>query len=920
MIPISTVSEKEIRTTATVNLETLLNTSPQFIAANTVNSRVGPGVATLDLRGLGANRTLVLVDGRRFIPYDQNLVTDINAIPSQFVERVDVVTGGSSAVYGSDAVAGVVNFILRKDFEGLELFSQYRVYGSGDGATLELGVAAGGAFANNRGRAMLSINRVERGRVSQTERDYAIFYVEGVDAQGRPALVEGGPLSSTNGRFSGIPTGAALNNPANAGLRTALDAAGLLGISSLGFTFDPAGTTARPYNPSTDFLRPAAFMALQQPQQRWAVNGLVTYDVTDRLSTFAQFAFSSNRTQNSSNPDSVTGNYEFDVDNPYLSAEVQEVLRQLDLLEGAPNGRATLSINKSIEEIGSSTTRFDRDAFQIVVGGGYDLGDVYDGWLKAVTFDWYYSFAESNGRSTSENQTNIERFRAGLLRGPDGSDPLINIFGATISDEALEAIRLNPTSINNTRQQTLNISANGTLFALPAGSVQGAFGGEWRRAEAVFRPDELQRLGVANPGEPIPATDGSIDVLEAFGEVRVPVLSDQPFFEDLTLHGAFRYSSYDIDAVGGVWTYFGGVEWRPINSLLIRSQYQRAIRAPNVAELFGGQRPSNPVAADPCAQASALADPTIRDLCVATGVPLALIGTAGVQPAPRVDSISGGNPNLTAEDARTFTVGTVFTPDQISGLQLSVDYFRINVADAISPLAGGTASILNLCYNVIQRLESPVCAAINRNPADGTIVRPFRVQAVNQNIGELEVKGYDFGINYGRALSNAWFIPDGNLSIGLQGTYYTASSTTPVQDLPDQVNRCVGAFGSICGEPFPKLRTNTRVSYSTGPVEVSLRHRYIGEVTLDQVVLPRRAGNPGPSASDFASGFIGAQQYIDLSVNYRLSGGATIVAGVNNVFDRDPPIIARNFSEFFTFPSTYDPLGRVLFVSLQAKF
>lgn len=919
VVPVSTVSEQDIRLAATVNMESLLNSTPQFTAANSGNTRVGPGVATVNLRGLGANRTLVLVNGRRFIPYDQNLVTDINTIPAQFVERVEVVTGGSSAIYGSDAVAGVVNFILKKDFEGLELFGQYRAFTEGDGATRELGVAAGGAFAGGRGRAMMSLNRVERDRVSQASRPYAIFLVESKDAQGKPILIEGGPASSANGRFAGIPTGAALNTPANAGLAAALTAAGLNGMSSSGFTFNDTGTTVRAYDPATDFIKPGSFMALQQPQERWAINGYADYDVTDRVQFFTQFAFASNHTENSTNPDSITGNFMFDVNNPYLTPAMQEVLRQLDLRDGTTDGRTPLSITRSMEEVGPRTNRFDRTAFQAVFGGTFDVGDIGEGWLNDLTMDWYYSLAESRGRSRNENQNSLAVLTSGLLRGANGAAPTINIFGANISDAAANSLRLATTSHDDTRQQTVNVAMSGDLFSLPAGPVQAAFGGEWRKSDAHYQPDELDRLGQVS-GDPLLPTDGSIQVWETFGEARAPILSGVTLVEDFSLSGAFRYSKYDNDAVGGVWTYFGGAEWKPVQSLLVRAQYQRAIRAPNVAELYSGQRPSNPVSVDPCAQASAATNPTIRNLCIATGVPAGLVGTAALQPAPRIDSITGGNPNLKAEDARTSTLGAVFTPAQIDGLQLSVDYFKIEVEDAIAPLGGGTSSILNLCYNVIQRVDSTVCSAIARNPADGTIQRPYRVSAVNQNIGQRVVAGYDFGVRYQFNVGAMGFVPEGQLTFGVEGTYYSINSTTPVQELPNEVNKCAGAYGTVCGEPFPRVRTTTRLTYATGPVEVSVRHRYIGAVTLDQVVLPMRRGAAGPAVTDFASGRIGAQQYFDLSLGYSFAEHTMITAGLSNVFDRDPPVVARTYSEFFTFPSTYDPLGRAFYASVKTKF
>lgn len=919
--PVDVIDSGDIILTGTANLELLLNASPQFTPSNTANTRLGPGVATADLRGLGDTRTLVLVDGRRFIPYDQNFITDINTIPSQLVKRVEIVTGGSSAVYGSDAIAGVVNFIMRDDFEGLEASGQYRIYGEGDGATLDLSVSGGGSFANGRGRAVTSINYLEREPVSQADRPWLGLYLEEArDAQGQPTLITTGSSNIPNGRFSGIPTGSALNSAANAGLRTALTNAGLAGMSSLGFTFDDAGRDARPYNRTADFLDTSPNSLAQKAQERWAVFSNVEYDLTPELTGFMQFAYSNNYTMSTQDSTGLTGQFQFEVDNPYLSAPLQEVLRQIDLIGGRPDGLVTLSVARRLVEVGNRNIEFRRNAFQVVLGGDTELGDLSANWLTDLDLNFYYSIAQTEGRNRNENGVLISAFQRGLLRGPGGTAPLLNVFGQNISAEGADSLRVNPTNSATARLEVASAAINGTLVQLPAGPAQGVIGAEWRKSEAVSRPDDILRSGDVSGIGRIPPTDGSIEAVEAFGELRLPLLSEVALFDSLTATGAFRYSSYDIEAVGGVWTYSGGAEWRPVEDLLLRGQYQRATRAPNAGELFGGQTTSNPAAVDPCAAPASASNATIRALCVATGVPEGLVGTPGVQPNVRVDSVSGGNPELEAETSNTFTAGFVLSPSAVPGLRLSADYFSIELEDAISPLGGGTASILNLCYNVIQNANSAICRAINRNPVDGAIVRPFRVEAVNQNIGQLETSGVDFGIDYQTEVGALGFVPAGSLSFSAQGTWFDTVSITPLQDLPNEVNQCAGAFGAICGEPRPEFRTTSRATYSTGPLKLSLRHRFIDEVTLDQIVLPREAGLAGPDEGDFVLGVLEAQHYFDLTASYDLGERATFTAGVKNLFDREPPPAARDVSEFNTFPSTYDPLGREFFVSVTTRF
>lgn len=259
-------------------------------------------------------------------------------------------------------------------------------------------------------------------------------------------------------------------------------------------------------------------------------------------------------------------------------------------------------------------------------------------------------------------------------------------------------------------------------------------------------------------------------------------------------------------------------------------------------------------------------------------------------------------------------------PSFLPNATFSADYFEVKVVDAIAPLAGGTASILNLCYNVIQDPSGPVCQAINRNPIDGAIVRPYRVEALNENIGKFEVAGIDFGAQYFIDFERLLLNKPARLSFSMQGSWYDKVTTTPIQELPNQKNECVGAFGATCTEPKPTLKMTNRITYAVDRASISVRHRFINKVTIDQVLLPQRQGIAGPTAADFAAGVLPAQHYFDIAFNYDVTDSVMLNGGINNMFDKNPPITNRNVSEFNTFPSTYEPLGYNFYMGLTAKF
>jgi iron complex outermembrane receptor protein len=474
--------------------------------------------------------------------------------------------------------------------------------------------------------------------------------------------------------------------------------------------------------------------------------------------------------------------------------------------------------------------------------------------------------------------------------------------------------------VTNAEQKVAVATLGGEAFDLPAGAVNFSMGLEWRKAEAQYIPDEYLRSGDVigfNPGLP---TAGDVSVNEIFTEVRVPILANLPFVQNLTANGGYRSSDYDLDGVGRVDTYLYGLDWRVNESVAFRGQFQRAIRAPNIGDLYGGLQLNFQTLTDPCSSRNtANRTASVQALCVATGVPSASVFTVGVQPDNIIPTRSGGNVDLQEETSDTTTLGIVLSPTFVDDLVVTLDYFDIKLDGAIAQLGGGAQNTLNLCYLTVQDASSDFCQAVHRNPASGAITVPYSLDVLQANIGRLATIGYDLGGRYG------WDVGFGmeggsRFDITTQWTYTDKFTITPMQAVPANKNRCVGAYGSTCGEPIPQYKGVTRVTWTTGPLGLSLRHRFIDSVTTDRIVLPKSAGLTPPAAATLTNPNFDAMNYFDLSATFDIGEKAEIYAGVNNVLDADPPIVAGFGGYGNTFPATYDYAGMTVFMGVNVSF
>jgi len=966
--PVTVVDETQIRLSGKVNIEDTLNETPQFRGSQgdgKFNNGQNAGAATLNLRGLGAARNLVLVNGRRYTIYGPEQITDVDTIPTALIQRTEIVTGGSSAVYGSDAITGVVNFVMRQDFEGVEAQTHVDFDRTTSTPTWSIDLTGGANFAHDKGNIAVTIGYLNRGAISRQDRGgiYIPPYGDGcvtassassrklgtqitglsgqacLNAGGKPGLVFAGSGDIPNGRF--VPLSFAAIGGSNAGLNNAYSNAGLSGIASnngFGFTFNDQGTSPRPAIDPDDRYNLTLPNYLQTPLERWMVNSFVHYDLFPRVTAYAEMHFSTNTVVSRLSPSNINSTMLFNTNNPYLSGTMQALLAQMDAAEPTPagvtavegaktytttrnDGIAALTVGRRFTDVGFRIANAQRDAWRFVGGFRGTLPDVQPGFMHDLSYDVYYNYAKTVLTERQNGSVSRSRLQDALLRVGTAS-PVCDIFGQNITPACVSAISITSTNVTSAQMAGAQASVTGTLFDMPAGPAAFALGGEWRSSSAQFVPDSFLSSGdVAGFNAALP-TKGYESVRELFGEVGVPLLKDMPLVQSLVAKGAFRYSDYNLQGIGAVWTYSGGADWKLNDSISFRGQYQRSIRAPNVGELFGGQTLNFTSFNDPCgnlATAAQKASANVRAICQSQGVPAANVFTSAVQPVTLVGNVGGGNPNLQAEKSETITFGTVITPDFVPGLALSFDWYSIGINGAIAQLGGGLVNTGNLCYNILQDPNGIYCKAFNRDPNSGAITAPGYVQVNNANTGALKTQGIDIAGQYNFDVDWGLWNDQSNIAVSTNWNWVTEFTLTPVQELTNVKNECVGAFGTTCGSPIPFLKGSTRVSWVDGDLTLSLRHRYQGGVTVDTYTLPLRAVGTVPALNTLTNPIIPDFNYFDLSFSYNVNESIRVDGGVNNLLNVGPPILGSSANGNVTFPATYDPNGQTFFFNVTLR-
>lgn len=868
------LSPQQLKQTNAVTVEELLNANPQFVPGQASSSNnPASGVATVDLRGLGSQRTLVLIDGKRAPSYDTQGQVDVDTIPPALIKRIEVLTGGASAVYGSDAIAGVVNFVLDDRFTGVQADVSTQITTYGDGGQYNAALT-GGIKLGDRGNFVLSAGYTKREGVHYAARPR---YDRALDSGD---LVTDAGSSNTNPTVFDLPSGDELQ----------VDAAGnLVPIYKL-YDYQPVNYA-------------------QTPLTRYNLMALARYQITDGIEFFARGSYTNAKVSALLAPTATAG-YTFDIspENPFLTAGERAAFFPGGVGSN-PDGTTTVGIRRRITESIGRLQKFKNENYQIVGGFRGDFGANYH-------WEVFAQYGQTLRHIGLLNDLSYNRVSQAIdaVPGPNGPqcrDPSngcvpLDVFQATtLPADQLAFVTANGAQRDKVTQFVAGANLSGDLafLQLPWASHPAAFsiGVEYRRetGSTIADPDYASGdLIYYGQGQSI---SGHYDTKEAYAELKIPIVQDKPLFYALDLEGGFRYSRYS--SVGSVYTYKAGGDWSPVEGIRFRGIYQRAVRAPNIYELFspvvGGTGSLNN---DPCAGPGVPAN--IAAICIAQGAP-----SVGNIPAPisgQVNVFTGGNPNLKAEKSNTFTAGLVVNPRALSALSVSIDYYNIKISNAIDVTPPQT--VINDCFVISLDPTSDVCQSIKRNPLNGSLSGnlQYGVPEVLGNIAEKKTSGIDVALNYSGGQI-------GGLSYALSfaGTYVI--DFTQKSSALSPAFQCAGRFGSACNplEPIPKWKHTLDLQLGTGPVNFITRWRYFGSVRED-------------AGTDILVSHIPAQNYFDETITFNVDKRYDLRLGVGNIFNKKAPIVGdtvgNDYNAASTFPGVYDILGRTFFAGVTAKF
>jgi len=961
--PIQAVSHQEFELTGKTDVIDLLNTLPSNFQnnktdfSNTSNPLNGPGgVTTADLRGLGPQRTLVLVNGRRLgigdpDTGDQNPAPDLDQIPVALIDHVEVLTGGASATYGSDAIAGVVNFIMKKDFEGLQVDGQYGgdQHTNTDTAMQQAITASGGHPATGS---------VYDG---QTTDFSVIFGANAPDGKGNVTgyfeFKNADPVTEGSRDFSGCllvigPPDQCHNSPNSNQFQQI--------APTPGPAFSVVGSSFLPW-PQAGSAPPATFNStpyeyLSRQDTRYLAGFFAHYDIADWAQPYAEFSFMNDRSSSQSAPSGLfeggglaagaNGGYFVNCGNPLLSAQEAAAIgctgAQITGVQTNPANQIDLQIGRRNIEGGGRTSTYDHTSDRIVIGM---KGDFADAWH----YDAYGSYYYTSLFNSNNNYLSLAGIQNALLVGGTAAAPVClsgnptcvpyNIFNQGGVTPAQVASLDEPGTAFGTIEEEIfegyvtgDLGKYGVKSPWADDGIGVSFGTQHRWDHLTYAPDAAELSGDLSgfAGASVPVNN-AISVQEEYGEVRIPIVQKRPFFEDLSLEGGYRYSDYSTS--GGVSTYKVGGEWAPASDFRLRASYDRAIRAASIIEAFSPQFVTNTsdVSIDPCAPVGATPATATLAQCMRTGVTAAEYGNGGstntIQqcPAQQCATLEGGNPTLAPEVADTYSIGATVTPSFLYGFTGSIDYFNITINGEIGQVPLPTS--LNNCLDTG---DPTFCANIRRNPVGflfgTTIAGGGYIVGTNQNVAVVQTSGLDFQAAYRLPLEDVGAAGMGSVSFAFVGTYLMTDKNQPLKGQPEF--DCAGLFGPTCsqniGSDNPAWRHTFRVTWNTPwNVLASLQWRYISGVTLDANSTQPGLGGPGlPGGFDAANNALGSRSYLDLSGAWRVSQTLTVRAGVNNILDTDPPLVSQGVTgsgEPNTYP-TYDLLGRQIFISATAKF
>ena len=931
--PVNVTTEDEIQLRQASSAELLLRETPGIVpnlGSNVNNGSVGS--SRVDLRGLGANRNLVMLNSTRLVPSSTFGVVDLNNIPVALIERVDVLTGGASTTYGADAVTGVVNFITKRDFAGIDLSATQQLSERGDANLFRTDLTIGANFDDGRGNAVISIGYIEA--------DKLLF---GARPLGQCVI----------NSFSGICGG---DSPT-----AAPTSFGIPGVAN-NQQISPDGTSLVPqyavynFNPANIYVT---------PYERFNFYGEARYDVSDSVTVYGRGLFSKNTVETEIASSGIFGE-ELTVsgNNPYLPSGIRDQLcGYAGIALGAACNTATAiplgAVYRRSVELGPRKSSYVTNIFDVKAGATFNITD-------KLSFDIYGAYGESENTETRSGYVAKSRVIEALdvnpadptqcASGTPGCVP-INLFGpqGSITPEMGAFVGGLTSSIQQyaSLAQVHGVLSGETGFALPwAGEeVSFAIGGEYRKYTAAQRPDNLAQVPgeLGGAGGAVVPFEGSYNAREAFGEIIVPIVSDKPFFNELTAEGGIRYSHYEVDAPGNpsfnATSWKAGLTWSPVDALKFRANYQKAVRAPNIGELFAPTSTGlTNLATDPCSgtKPGTVGGPNTaqQDLlwavCLGQGANPASRGTIQDPASGQANITTGGNPNIGPETAKTLTLGAVFTPrDLVPGLSISLDYYRIKVTNAItSPLPN---TIMNNCFGdddgsgvTAASAADPACTGIRRNPATGRLsgspATTPGLPAQLTNSGILLTDGFDLIANYKRNIGFA------DLTLNFAGNH-TRRAKFAASAADGFGTDCPGIYSSDCGlaqgQLQPEWSWSMRTTLGFDGIDLSLVWRHLSSFKYDPSLNPLFIGKItgiGPFVGKEVNlNRISAYDYFDLTTRFAVTDNFDITLTAFNLLDKKPPIVGNNAGTTTagsgnTFPSTYDPIGRRYSATARLRF
>lgn len=916
--PVGVIGAEEFALQQVLSVEDVLRDIPG--SAPGIGSQVGNGgngAATINLRGLGDNRNLVLIDGNRVVPATLAAVVDTNIIPISLLKRVDVFTGGASTAYGADAVVGVVNFVTRDDFSGIEINGTYGITEEGDAGQYRTDLTVGGNFADGRGNAVLSFGFTDVDALFQGQRDFS-----------RIAL---GPTGTPQGSTTSIPV--TFRSPI----------VGQLDIPTGRVGVNPANT----FNFAPD-------NAFRTPLRRFSLYGKARYEITDDIEAFSSALFSKSTVGFPAASSGLFANPVFlPLSNPFLPAATRNQLCAADSnaslagvqpfftqaqCDAAALATSTTSpdfreipivAERRITELGPRFTEWTTTTFQFNGGLRGALTDSID-WEVKGSYGESERITESRSASFAALQQALRATNTTTCTVTTGGCVPLNLFGAEGSITPAQANFLLLTTFQFVKTSFTSAEAGlsgdlGVTSPFASTPIGFAAGVEYRSYTGESFGDAISRtpgavLGAGAAALPIA---GNYDSREVYAELIVPLIEDKPFFQSLTIEGGIRYADYSTS--GGNTTWKAGGSWEPVDGVKFRGVYSRAVRAPNIGELFQPQVVAlSNLTFDPCQgqttnsaganfNATLAGSADLRALCVATGVPSGAIGSGSI-PAPsagQIQTTQGGNPLLDPETATTITAGVVLQPEFVPGLVISADWYKILIEEAITNPT--VLDVINGCYstalNPTLSFSTPACGLIGRNPAgrlDGAAVETPGVFLGLSNQGRIETSGIDLNVSYTRDIGFATFV----YNLAANYTFENLFQATPAS-----VNReCIGFFSASCN-PISEFTLNQRTTLRFDQMDISLNWRHLSEVIRE------------PLASPILPAFsvIPAYDLFDLALAFSITDNLRLNLAVSNLLDEDPPLVGSQvgttaFNAGNTYPSTYDVFGRRYNVGVNLRF